>query len=75
MVALPQRRNAIQMRLGGRDHRAAARSVVAYKITGGLIIRDRIAAIEGIEQTAPTGVGGIEGKTGVHQWHHQLGAC
>ena len=49
MVALPQRCDTIQMRLGGLDHRAAARSVVAYKVTGGLIIRDRITAIEGIE--------------------------
>ena len=32
-----------------------------------------IGAVERVVETAPAGIGGIEGKAGVHDGHHQLG--
>ena len=33
-----------------------------------------IGAVKRVVETAPTGIGGIEGKAGVHNGHHQLGS-
>ena len=40
--------------------------------TGAVVLRDHVGAIQGVIQTAPTGIGGVEGVAGVEHGHHEL---
>ena len=57
------------------DDFGAALGVVARAFFATIGFADRVSAIQRVVQRTPTGVGGVQGVTGVQDRHHQLRAC
>ena len=57
------------------DHFRAALRVVAGAAFGAVGVWDRICAVKGVVQAAPTGVGGVERIARIHHRHDELRAC
>ena len=74
MAAGSQGRGAVQQFAGPLDNLGTTNRVVTTAFLGTAFFRDRISAVQGIVQATPTGVGSVQGKTGVHDRHNQLRA-
>jgi len=69
-----QRRRIVQQLTRPGNHLGAAPGVVGAALLGTACVTDHVGTVQGIVQAAPTGVGGVQGVTGIHHRHHQLRA-
>ncbi|MNZ44858.1 hypothetical protein D3C78_624960 [compost metagenome] len=69
-----QRRGFVEEGAGEGDDLVATDLVVALAFFGAAFIADGIGAVQCVVQRAPAGVGGVQGKAGVHHRHDQLRA-
>jgi|GEM_PF-3862714 len=74
MAAGSQGEIRIQKGGGPGDHTAAPFGVEAAGFLGTVVLGDDIRAVERVVETAPPGVGSVEGVAGVIDRHHQLRA-
>ena len=72
VAALGEREQLVQQLVGRRDHLRAALLVVARREV--VVLRERVGAVEGVEERAPAGVGGVERVARHGGGHHQLRA-
>ncbi len=72
--ATRQRRGAIEEVARERNDASTADRVVAAGAGGTAVFGNRVGTIECVVQTAPAGVGGIDGEARIHHRHDQLRA-
>ncbi|MCY1423735.1 hypothetical protein D9M71_394580 [compost metagenome] len=69
-----QWRRFVEEGTGEGNYLVAANLVVAFAFLRAAGFADGVGAIQRVVQRTPTGVGGVQGKAGVHHRHHQLRA-
>jgi len=69
-----QGRGFIEEGAGEGDDLVATDLVVTLAFLGAAFLADGVGAVQRVVQRTPAGVGGVEGKAGVHHRHHQLRA-
>jgi len=74
VAAGAERRGFVEEGAGEGDDLVAAHLVVALALFGAVGFADGVGAIQRVIQRAPARIGGVEGETGVHHRHNQLGA-
>ena len=72
MTALLYRAGAIEKFPGEGNNLFTTHWIVAAGALCTVLLRDYVGAIQGIVQAAPTGIRGIEGKTGILHGDHEL---
>jgi hypothetical protein len=54
------------------DNLVASFGIIAFPLLATVVFRDHIGAVQRVIQTAPAGIGGIQGITGIHYGYDQL---
>jgi hypothetical protein len=72
MAGALQRCRLVEHGAGALDHAGATDPVVAPATLGSAVFRDGVGAVEGVVQTSPARIGGIQRIARVRHRHHEL---